>query len=302
MKIAILGAGALGSVIGAHLAKAGLEVTLLDLNQAHIDAVNRDGLRVDWDDETEILPMAAARPEACPADVDLILLLTKTYHGDAALASVAEVIAGGAFVMTLQNGLGNVETLLAHVPRDKVLYGCTMTPGDFRGPGHVASHGNAHTPFTALVPSPEAEALAAPLAAAGFEFAPTAPAQVWQKAAFNCAMNATTALAGVPVGGLAATPGATPLTSAITGEVIALAKAEGVDASLDAVEKQIAFAFANHGAHKASMLQDIERGRPTEIAALNGYVARRSAERGLPAPLNTLLATLMLTKEAAQKP
>ncbi|WP_071673553.1 ketopantoate reductase family protein [Nioella nitratireducens] len=299
MNIAILGAGALGSVIGAHLAKAGLSVTLLDLNQAHIDAVTRDGLRVDWEDGTDILPIAAARPEACPKDTDLILLLTKTYHSDAALTSVASVIAGGAFVMTLQNGLGNVETLLRHVPDNRVLYGCTMTPGDFRGPGHVASHGKAHTPFTAWQASPEAEALAAPLAAAGFHFTATAPAQVWQKAAFNCAMNATTALAGVPVGGLAAAPGATAITSAIAAEVIALAQAEGIDATLSAVEGQIAYAFANHGRHKASMLQDLQHGRATEIGALNGYVARRSSDLGLPAPLNTLLAILMLTKEAA---
>ena len=116
MRIAVLGAGALGSVVGASLFRAGCDVTLLDLNTAHLDAINRDGLRVDWDEGSETYPIPAMLPEKA-ARADLVILLTKTYHSDAALAGIAPLVEAGAHVLTLQNGLGNVERVAARVPR-----------------------------------------------------------------------------------------------------------------------------------------------------------------------------------------
>ncbi|WP_430511518.1 ketopantoate reductase family protein [Pannonibacter phragmitetus] len=145
MTWAILGAGALGSVIGAELFNNGADIVLLDTNEAHLKAIQSEGLRVDWDDRTDHLPIRAMRPENAP-ELELVILLTKTMHSQAALSSIAPRIAAGACVLTLQNGLGNVERICGLVPETQILYGCTMTPGDLRGPGHVVSHGIAYTP------------------------------------------------------------------------------------------------------------------------------------------------------------
>ncbi len=296
MKIAILGAGALGSVIGAELHTAGHEVVLLDLNDAHLNAINADGLRVDWDDRTEHLAIPAMRPDQAP-QVDLVILLTKTMHTDAALEGIAPLINGGACVLTLQNGLGNVERVRARVPDGQVLYGCTMTPGDLRGPGHVASHGMAYTPFDALAPNGPAARLAAELDGDQLTWTDAAAAQVWQKAAFNCAMNATAVLGMGTVGAIAEHVGA-DLAQDIAAEVLAVGTAEGVTGDIDAVGKQIAFALSEHRGHKPSMLQDVEAGRKTEIEALNGYVEREGEKRGIDVPMNRLLAALVRMRES----
>jgi 2-dehydropantoate 2-reductase len=295
MKIAILGAGALGSVIGAELHTAGHEAVLLDLNEAHLTAINADGLRVDWDDRTEHLPIPAVKPDQAP-QVDLVILLTKTMHTDAALAGIAPLIEGGACVLTLQNGLGNVERVQARVPDGQVLFGCTMTPGDLRGPGHVASHGLAYTPFDALDASGPAARLAAELDGDQLTWTDAAAAQVWQKAAFNCAMNATAVLGAGTVGAIAEHLGA-ELAQDIAAEVLAVGAAEGVTGDIGAVRKQIDFALKQHTGHKPSMLQDVEAGRRTEIESLNGYVEQIGTKRGIDVPMNRLLAALVRMRE-----
>jgi 2-dehydropantoate 2-reductase len=295
MKIAILGAGALGSVLGAELHKAGLDVILLDKNPAHLSAIQTKGLRVDLDAGSEYLMIPAMQPEASP-QVDLVILLTKTLHSVAALQSIKPMILAGTCVLTLQNGLGNVEKLLEVLPPGQVLFGCTMTPGDLRGPGHVASHGMSYTPFDALETDGPAAALAAQLDGSGMTRTAAAAAQVWQKAAFNCAMNATAALGEGTVGALATFLGQ-DMAQKIADEVLLLGKAEGVATDAASVAKQISFALSAHGAHKPSMLQDIEAGRRTEVASLNGYVATRGAELAVEVPLNTLLAALVRMKE-----
>jgi len=296
MKIAILGAGALGSVIGAELHTAGHEVVLLDLNEAHLEAITANGLRVDWDDRTEHLPIPAMRPDQAP-QVDLVILLTKTMHTDGALQGIASLIDGGACVLTLQNGLGNVERVQVRVPDDQILFGCTMTPGDLRGPGHVASHGMAYTPFDALTPDGPAAQLAEKLNGDQMSWTSAAAAQVWQKAAFNCAMNATAVLGAGTVGAIAEHVGA-GLSRDIAAEVLAVGRAEGVAGDIDAVAKQIDFALREHKGHKPSMLQDVEAGRRTEIESLNGYVEQAAARHGIDAPMNRLLAALVRMRES----
>lgn len=295
MEIAILGAGALGSVIGAHLHGHGHAVTLVDVNEVHVDTVAAEGLRVDWDDVTETLPLKAVLPQHFEG-ADLIVVLTKTYQTDEALGAIAGPLGRASSVLTLQNGLGNAERLARHIPRERILFGCTLTPGDFLAPGHVTSHGLAHSPVWYAARPDTMDTLDA-LGAAGFDVTEAAAAQVWQKAAFNCAMNAISALGEGTVGAMRAHI-SRDLLHAIAAEVIALAQAEEVEAVLAPVAKQIGFAMEHHTHHKTSMLQDVEAGRPSEIASLNGYVAARAPRHRLSTPLNKLLAELILMREA----
>lgn len=295
MKIAILGAGALGSVIGGLTAEQGIDVCLLDVNQAHIDAVNQSGLQLDTPDGSRRVAIAAMRPEQCPPDVELIILLTKIFHTDAALASVQPVIDAGALVLTIQNGLGNAERVARTVPEKQVLLGATMIPGGLVGPGHVSSQGQSWTVFKPLLDSEiaQAERVAQALAPVGFKYSTEAELQIWQKAAFNCAMNATCGLISGPVGAIAADPKGVAWVRAIADEVIDVALARGIAVQRDAVYQHLDVALAEHQKHKPSMLQDLEAGRQTEIEALCGEVVRQAAAVKVAAPLNTALATLI---------
>ncbi|WP_340160241.1 ketopantoate reductase family protein [uncultured Hoeflea sp.] len=301
MKIAILGAGALGSVIGGLMAEQGIDVCLLDVNQAHIDAINRSGLQLDTPEGTRRIAISALRPEQCPGDVELIILLTKIFHTEAALTAVQPVIDAGARVLTIQNGLGNAERVARRVPEAQILMGSTMIPGGYLGPGHVSSAAQSWTVFKPILDAQiaEAEAIAKVLAPVGFRYSADAEAQIWQKAAFNCAMNATCGLIGARVAAISADPQGKGLVRAIADEVIAVAQAKGLAVERDAVYQHLDVALAEHTAHKPSMLQDLEAGRETEIEALCGEVARQAAALKLAAPLNTALATLVGMKSRA---
>ena len=303
MRYAILGAGALGSVIGGLMARDGADVALWDINDDHLAAINSHGLKLDLPEGTETIDIPACRPEDGEA-VDVILLLTKTLHTKAALASVADRIAQGAAAVSLQNGLGNAVRLGEVVPADQVFYGCTMMPGRFLAPGHVASQGGGSAVFRALTHAGETRGAEIAHASPGFELKYNqtgADAIVWQKAAFNCAMNAITALQGGRIEYLSTSDDGVALARAVVAEAIAVAKAQGVAVDLAAVHAQMDRALANHKAHKPSMLQDIEAGRATEIDALCGEVARQAETAGIPAPINRTLAVLVRLKTSVLK-
>ena len=294
MKTAVLGAGALGSVIGGMMAAAGRDVTLWDLHEAHLAAIRENGLRLDGPSGSQVVHLPAIRPDQVTETPDLIILLTKTIHTDAALSGVEQHIAGGARVLTLQNGLGNAHRVAERVPEDQVLYGCTLMPGRFIAPGHVASQGQGFVVFRALTENGAEFAETASFASPDidFECSPKTDQIIWQKAAFNCAMNACSALTGATVGQLNA-PDIVPQLRAVSSEVVAVAQAMGVTAKLDEVVGQLEHALEHHTEHKPSMLQDIEAGRPTEINSLCREVARLAEQQNVPAPLNAILAALV---------
>jgi 2-dehydropantoate 2-reductase len=291
----------LGSVFGGLLARAGLDVQLLDVDADHIAAINRDGLRLDGPDGTHIVRLPASRPEQCTGPVDLILLLTKTMHTRPALQSVDPLIAGGAHVLTLQNGLGNGERVGRQVPRDRVLYGCTMRPGILHGPGHVETQPGGRSTFKPLIEAGMAfaEQTAETLAEVDFHLDPDADRTIWQKAAFNCAMNSICALTGARVGIMAEAADAIALGKRTADEVVAVARASGIALDAAAVHQQMDHALAQHQHHRPSMLQDLDAGRPTEIESLCGEVVQQAERLGVAVPINAALASLVRLKERA---
>jgi 2-dehydropantoate 2-reductase len=295
MHIAILGAGALGSVIGARLAEAGRSVELLTTNTAHRDAIQDIGLTFETPEGTRRIDIAATPPDAPSRQPDLILLMTKTKDIEAALAAARPMIERGAHVLTLQNGLGNAERVAALVLRARVFYGSTMTNGRMIAPGHVATQGTGTASFTALDPAGLAFAETAALEVPGFSLTFDAEADriLWRKAAFNCALNAICGLTMALVGRVGGTPSARQLAYDVAAEVVALANAEGIPITMDEVRAQMDRALDSHGTHKSSMMQDMEARRPTEIESLCGEVVRRAATHRIPVPLNTALAALV---------
>ncbi|SFR08771.1 ketopantoate reductase family protein [Poseidonocella sedimentorum] len=300
VSVAILGAGALGSVIGAALAEAGRPVALWTRNLAHAQAIRDQGLRVDRGGETRRVRIDAGPVGSSAAQPDLIILLTKTQDSAAAMESIAPHIARGAFVLTLQNGIGNAERILPFCPADQLLTGTTMTNGLMVAAGHVSTQGAGEAVFKAMSPAGEARAAEFEIDVPGFALRHSGHAleAIWTKAALNCAMNAAAGLTGARVGQLTSVPGMRETLSAVAAEVVAVAAAQGITVAQAEVEAKIDYATANHTYHKSSMLQDVEAGKPTEIESLCGEVTRQAEGLGLATPLNAAFAALIRLKTA----
>ena len=306
MKIAVLGAGAMGSLFGGLLAESGQAVTLIDVNDAHVGAVREHGLRLETDaGDRRLDGLHACRPEQAEAAPDLLLLFTKTLHTGAALEAVAHIIAPHTLVLTLQNGLGNVETVRRHVPEDRILVGVTTWPADYVGPGHVRSHGAGMVRIMAADgrDDPLVRSVVRVLGGAGLngDIDPQVWKAIWEKVAFNAALNGICAVTGCSVDQVGAIPQGMVLASSVVAEVVAVARAEGVDADADRCRRTVADAVARHLGHKPSMLQDVLAGRPTETGAIHGAIVERARKHGLAVPCTETLLQLVRLIEARNR-
>ncbi|MGE7955160.1 ketopantoate reductase family protein [Pseudomonas sp. NPDC089530] len=305
MNITILGAGAMGSLFGGLLAESGQNVTLLDINDTHLEAIRRQGLRLETDSrDRRVGGLNACRPEQAQGHPDLLLVFTKSQHTDVALRGIAGHIAEHTTVLTLQNGLGNAEALCRHVASEQVMIGMTTWPADMAGPAHVRSHGLGVVRTLALDGSerPTAAEVVAVLEAAGLRCALDRDVwtAIWEKVAFNAALNSLCAVTGCTVGQLDAAPEGPALARAIVLEVVAVAQAAGVAAHAQRSLDSVAYAIAHHRTHQPSMLQDVLAGRPTEIGAINGEVVARARRAGIAVPhTETLLRLLRLVEARA---
>ena len=298
--VTIVGAGAMGCFFAARLREAGTAITLVDTDTARLAAIQANGVTLEDDGGPRTVAVAAC-PAAQAGPTDLVMLFTKGMHSAAAIKSVAHLAADGTCAITLQNGLGNAEAMAEVFSRDRILMGVTDWPADFSPPATVSSHGAGRIWLGAMAAGP-----AGPVEAALRLFdAAGLPAkrddhvevQIWEKVAFNAALNALAAVTRVRVGGLDCPPGR-EIAFAILDEVAATAAARGLLLDSRRLTSKVEHALAHHRQHKASMLQDIEAGRRTEIEAINGAVIRAAEAHGVPTPVTRTLANLVRMIEA----
>ena len=322
MRITVAGAGAMGCRFGAALFEAGHHVTLLDGWREHVTAINEAGLRVTDATGTRTLAVPAVffcpPAQPCPEPVspspqpaaDLVIVFAKATAtaAVAAAATATGAIGPSTLVLTLQNGLGNIEALLAHVPASRLLAGTTTLGTELLGPGHIRALGSGETVLGPLpgavggVGTEPAERIALALYGAGISVrtSPSALEVIWAKVAFNCVMNSLCSIASIPVSALARYSGFDALAGSVLDEVAAVARAEGVTVDTAAALRLMRAQFdpSASGDHLASMLQDLMNGRPTEIAHLNGAIAARAAACGVDAPVNATVSRLIGLLEA----
>lgn len=304
LRIAMLGAGAMGSLFGGLLAECGHDVTLVDVNAAHVDAIARDGLRLDTDrGERRVARLAALRPDGVAAHAgmppDLVIVFTKTLHTRAALAGARALFGPRTHALTLQNGLGNVETLAEYVPLERILVGVTTWPTDLAGPAHVRSHGAGWVRLMsadgAMRPIVQASAHALDRAGLNCAIDTGVWATIWEKVGFNAALNTLCALTRGTVDALGAREDGPALALAIVAEVAAVARAKGVGVDERRMRENVLHAIREHRGHRPSMLQDVLAGRRTEIDAINGAVVAAAGELGVAVPhVRTLLQLVRL--------
>jgi 2-dehydropantoate 2-reductase len=302
MKITIAGSGAMGCRFGAALAEAGHDVLLLDGWPDHVTAINADGLKVTDEHGIRTIRIQAKLYPADKAHADLVIVFAKATATAEVAKAAAPAIGPDTLVLTLQNGLGNIEALLPHVPRDRLLAGTTTLGTELIGPGHIRALGSGETVVGGLDQDFYTERLRSTLHAAGISARASAGvmAVIWAKVAFNCVMNSLCTIASIPVSALALYPGFDELAGTIVDEVAAVAAAEGVpvDAGAALALMKAQFDPAASGNHLASTLQDLLSGRPTEIAHLNGAIAARASAHDIPAPANAQITQLVELLEA----
>jgi 2-dehydropantoate 2-reductase len=297
VRVCVVGCGAVGSLFAANLAQLeDVEVWAYDLAQAHVDAINAHGLRLSGEGEV-VGRMRATSVAAELPPCEFGIVATKAMHTTAAIQATAHAFADGS-VCSVQNGLGNEEALAEHVSR--VIRGTTFPAGRILEPGHVQWDVRGDTAIGPFEPKPapaEAiETLADACSRAGMPTSAVDDARgpQWRKVIFNAATNPVGALTGLTHGRVCEDPALRALVSGFVAEGKAVATAEGIELDADPEE------LIDHAAkpevaydHKASMLQDVEARRPTEIDYLNGGIVRFGERQGVATPLNRAILALV---------
>ncbi|MGJ4931593.1 ketopantoate reductase family protein [Bradyrhizobium sp. HKCCYLS2038] len=297
LRIAILGAGAMGSFFGGSLAEGGSDVTLIDVNAPHVEAIRQHGLALSTDSGKRHIHLNALFPPEAKGTFDLVIVFTKAMHTTAALSAVRSCIGPDTVLLSLQNGLDNKLALSGFAPAENILVGVTTYPADLVGPGQVESHGNGVARIAAIAKgTPPILPMLPDLFGRGGLNAlvdPHAETAIWEKVAFNAALNTLCAITRSTVGQIGADPETRNLAFTIAGEVCNTAVACGFPVNAANVETTLASAMQHHTHHKPSMLQDVLAGRPTEIESICGAVVRHAKTRSMPVPMNETVLTLI---------
>ncbi len=301
MKIAIIGAGAMGSLFGGRLALAGEEVWLLDVWEEHVRTIREQGLTiVTAAKDIPTRPNATTKLEEI-GQADLVVIFVKSTATKAAAQTAKRLLGPATAVMTLQNGYGNAETIAAVVGAERVIAGTTSQGATLLGPGRIMHGGSGETHIGELAGgrSERLEKIASALTRAGI---PTVgddnvTALIWGKLVINVGINALTGITGLKNGQLADYDETKEVLAMAVEEAVAVADAAGVTLPYtDPVDKVLVIAVAT-AENRSSMLQDLAGGRMTEIDAINGAIVREGFRRGVPTPVNKTLTMLIKTLE-----
>ena len=302
--VAIVGAGAVGSYHGAMLARSGVGVTLI-ARPAHVEAIERDGVVVVEADGEWRVAVRASTDVTAAAHADIVLVTVKTPDTTQAARALAPHLARYARVVSLQNGVDNAERIAAVLPNP--VYAAVVYVGAYMdGPGRVRHTGRGDL----VIGVPQALAQrgdgAADLRAISTMFERAGipcpisgdiEAALWTKLTINCAYNAISALARARYGLMMASPQIRAVMERAVRETVAVARASNVKLDEDALLAATWKVGEAMPEQHSSTAQDIERGKATEIDALNGLIARRGAEQGLATPVNDTLYALVKLRE-----
>lgn len=296
LSVAVVGAGAMGCLFAARMAEAGAAVTVIDVDARRLGAIRSQGIVLTDDAGTRAVFVKVAQANDFSEPVDLLLLFTKGMHSAAAIGSIAHLRHRVSVALTLQNGIGNAELLAATFGADRVLMGTALIPADLTGPCSVETHGFASLQLGAFgnAGAETVERVGSLLERSGFTVHPHGAIAValWEKVAFNAALNAASMICEVPNAGLDNLAGRR-IATAVVEETVAVAASRGLTLDRAAILAHIDAALREHGAHKASMLQDREAGRQSEIETINGAIAAEGRKAGVPTPVCDTLADLV---------
>ena len=293
MKIAVVGAGAMGSLFGGLLAASGENVTLVDVWREHVEAINDKGLRIEGTNGGCVITVKATSDPSSVGPVDLIILFVKSYDTLKATMDALPMVHEDTVFLSLQNGLGNIEKISEAAGNDKVIPGTTAHGCTLKSPGEIVHAGSGPT----IIGEPDGREMERindirdSLVRAGIEteISQNITGALWSKVLVNVGINPLTAINGIRNGELLDDPEIKETMRQAIEEAINVADALGIDLGPgDHVEHVYKVARAT-ASNRSSMLQDVERGRKTEIGALNGEIVRLAKTLGVDTPVNEAL-------------
>jgi 2-dehydropantoate 2-reductase len=289
MKVAVVGAGAVGCYYGGMLARAGHDVTLIGRPQ-HVEAIERQGLRLETQTFDERIRVSASSEGSAVQGAQLVLFCVKSTDTESAAAAIKPHLAPDALLLSLQNGVENADRLRAILPQD-VLAAVVYIGTEMAGPGHVRHHGRGEL---IIERSRASDEVAQALIAAGIptDISDNVRGALWAKLILNCAYNALSAITQLPYGRLVQGAGITTVMRDVVDECLAVAKADDVTipGDVDAAIRKIAETVPGQ---YSSTAQDLARGKPSEIDHLNGVIVRRGEALGVATPVNRALHAIV---------
>lgn len=299
MRVAVVGAGAMGGVWAANFAAVGHEVVVVDVAAEVIEAIGGEGLVVERKDGT--VDTARVRATARPAEigpVEAVFFFVKAQHTAVAAEGARPLVGPETTVVSLQNGWGNADTLAGVFPPERLALGVTYHSATVLAPGRIAHTGVSNTflgPYLDGGPIERAEAVGAAMRGAGIEttVTPAVKTEVWKKLILNCATLPTAGLTRLKAGELGQPGPMLDLVDAIAAEAVTVATALGYEIALAERIETIHGLLPRAGAGKPSMLQDVEAGRKTEIEVINGAVVREAERLGIDVPINRAMVALI---------
>lgn len=306
----VVGAGAVGGFYGGMLARAGHRVTLI-ARPLHVAAIARDGLQLDLAHASgvEAVALQASSDLSVLRDADLVLFCVKSTDTESLAKQMAPFLAPHAVVMSLQNGVENAADIAAHIAHaviPAVVYVATEMPA----PGYIKHHGRGDLvigtmPLSRLQdPHHTLQQLVELFATAQVpvQISPDVMSELWFKLLINCVFNAISGLSQMPYAKLAELDSVRVLQHAVVHEVIAVAKADGVQLSEQTALQSVAKIPITMAHQKSSTAQDMARRKPSEIDHLNGFIVRRGQALGVATPVNQSLYALVKLVESGYSP
>ena len=305
VRVAVLGAGAVGCFYGGMLARAGHDVVLIG-RPAHVEAIRKSGLHFEGLAFDEHIRAAASTEAEAVRGAALVLVCVKSTDSERAAAEIAPWLEAKAIVVNLQNGVDNAERIQAVIKRP-VIPAVVYVATEMAGPGHLKHHGRGELVIGALdaavAPRESLERVQRWFAEAGVKVAisDNVAGELWGKLVVNCAYNAISAISQLPYGRMIGGAGVREVMRDVVAETLAVAAASGVRTAPDLPDNVYRIAEWMPTQY-SSTAQDLQRGRATEIDHLNGFVVRRGDALGVPVPANRVLYTLVKLIESKGNP
>lgn len=302
MKIAVLGAGSMGCVYGGILAKAGYDVTLIDVWAEHVKAIQENGLIINENgSEIIIKNIKAVTDPREVGEVDLVIVLVKATVTEQAMEGAKSLIGENTRVLTLQNGLGNIEKLIKVVGKEKVLAGVTEHGANMLAPGRVQHAGTGDTIIGELDGklSNSLRKIGSVFEKAGLGvcYSNNVMGALWRKLLVNVGINALTAITGLRNGRLIELEETDELLRVAVREAVSIANAKGIDLELADPVEHVRDVARMTGKNRSSMLQDVTKKRKTEIEVINGAIVKEGVQLGISTPVNKVLYNLVRVRE-----
>ena len=305
MRFVILGAGAMGGLFASHVARTDVEAWVCDRWAEHIAAIRERGLIVRREGAESAVRLRATTDPAAPGVADVLMVWVKYNQTREALSAARALVGPKTVVVTLQNGLGNVDLIRELFPANRIFYGLTTLTSELLGPGRIeASYaGKGDTSLWALDGRRDAELekVCELFNQSGIDavLAPDIELTIWKKLIVNCCLNTLCAITGLPVGALAERKDSWPLLEGLADEIVAVAQKKGIPLERPAAHVFLRSVAREARSHFPSMLIDVRARRPTEIECLNGAILREAARLGVDAPYNRSMYSLIRVIEGS---